>query len=232
MGLIHGTLPIVDSGLTLCLDPANKRSYAGSGTSWKDCVNDSRIATLTSLTYNSSNGGILEGSGGYAELSSPTGSPWLFGANGTIEVWVNFNVTGASYNSIFDISGGGFGARPNGITAERETNTGRIYINLVFSGATNLSLPFATTTWYNLSFVISSGQLSVYSNGISVPANSGLSYASDFNITSTGTLQIGKSSGNGINSNSKFGQFKIYNRALTASQIQQNFNALRGRYGV
>ena len=58
MALTHGIKPIVTSGLVLCLDAGNIKSYPGIGTAWTDLSGRGGIGTLTNgPTYNSANGG-------------------------------------------------------------------------------------------------------------------------------------------------------------------------------
>jgi hypothetical protein len=48
-----------------------------------------------------------------------------------------------------------------------------------------------------------------------------------------GAKNIGSSSGGGSEYfNGTISDVKFYNRALSATEVQQNFNALRGRYGI
>ena len=62
MALTHGIKPIVTSGLVLCLDAANRKSYPGTGTAWTDLSGRGNNGTLTNMdgtNFNSANGGSL-----------------------------------------------------------------------------------------------------------------------------------------------------------------------------
>ena len=113
MALQHSP-SIVTSGLVLCLDPANLRSYTGSGTTWYDASGNGKNGTLTnSPMYSSSNGGIfvLDGVNDYVVLPSQndaqaplTGFGSFTGASNnafTLEMWIKTSqIAGSiSYNA-------------------------------------------------------------------------------------------------------------------------------------
>jgi len=85
---------------------------------------------------------------------------------------------------------------------------------------------------YHIALTMSGSTQTLYINGTSVASNSGGGFPSfggyDFRIG-------GRSNGGGGNDSKFTGTMyytKIYNQALTLSQIQQNYNALRGRFGI
>jgi hypothetical protein len=137
------------------------------------------------------------------------------------------------------------------IIAENGTNftTNTFYIaqedanNLSFEVANDLGQysaiyggpsPYVVGAWYNFVGVWSSGNsLLAYVNG----QNSSRSLLNPFgNLTSlrsgNANLFLCRRPGGAIYSSGVLPIFQIYNRALSATEIQQNFNALRGRYGI
>jgi hypothetical protein len=58
MALVHGIKPIVTSGLVLCLDAANRKSYPTTGTTWTDLSGNGRTGTFNNMdgtNFNSAN---------------------------------------------------------------------------------------------------------------------------------------------------------------------------------
>ena len=73
MGTTYHNKPIVTDGLVLCVDPANKESYPGSGTTVTDLIGNDHNGTLENGTgFNSSNFGIFtfDGANDYIELDT------------------------------------------------------------------------------------------------------------------------------------------------------------------
>lgn len=109
-------------------------------------------------------------------------------------------------------------------------------VNLWFDGnRVDVNFTLISSVWYNIANVITSTSNILYLNGQQIGTNSRIGTY----LEGTGYMVFGQeqdSFGGGFDtSQDLFGdlaQVSIYNRALTASEIQQNFNALRGRYGI
>ena len=87
---------IVTSGLVLCLDAANKRSYPGTGTTWTDLSGNSNNGTLTNgPTFSAGNQGsiVFDGTNDYAYQSLFTNA---ITTTLTFDVWVKFSDAGSS----------------------------------------------------------------------------------------------------------------------------------------
>ena len=139
--------------------------------------------------------------------------------NFTVNTWVKFNqaskyeVIWSAYNGYFSVS--------------KFPNT----IYFIVSGTTGQAASTTTTTltnvWYNIVAVRSSGISYLYLNGI-------------LEGTFTGAVNTASSPseyrlGNYVASNYLSGNIAnniIYNRALTASEVLQNYNATKGRFGL
>ena len=234
MGLGHNPSIITD-GLVLALDSANVRSYSGSGTAWADQISNANNGTLQgSPGFSSLNGGVItfNGTNQYADCGYNS-SIYNLTQNLTVEAWVRW--TGAvatSGNGQWIVTNVDSGATTNGgFQLGYIPGTGfyfGTYGNLI---AANYSFVPVINTWYNLTGIKSSSSgYFIYLNGVSVATN--------VNLTAGGAasrnLRIAHRERDGA-----AGYFpgyipsvKIYNVALTASQVQQNFNALRGRFGI
>jgi hypothetical protein len=216
MAISYNPRTITD-GLVLCLDAANPKSYPGSGTTWTDLSGRGNNGTLTNgPTYSSSNGGsiVFDGTNDYvsSSLSSSLGTQF------SISFWFkkNNNNVGNPIN---------FQGSPSFELLVDQTNRINIY-----DGADHF-YNFTTTigAWYNMTVVKNATNFLLYVNNISSPV---LNFASSYNNTNTNFI-IGKHpsvSSNYINGN--IAQVSIYNRALTALEIQQNYIATKSRYGL
>ena len=104
MSLSHSP-SLITSGLILCLDAANLRSYPGSGTTWSDLSGNGLNATISnSPTYTTSNGGILTYSGSVAGATA-TGTSSLFNVGTgdfTVECWMKTDGSGG-YAPVFSL---------------------------------------------------------------------------------------------------------------------------------
>jgi hypothetical protein len=223
MALAHSPRIITD-GLVLCLDAANQKSYPGSETTWTDLSGNGNNGTLTNgPTYSSPNSGsiVFDGIDDYVELNTTnivTGTnPFTFDCFYTITSTNNGGLLFGNYGS---------GYTTNYLWISGEYG---IYINsdVYFPG-----YPLQPGTYHMAATRESNGSVVLYKNGVEV--NSGSLTAS---IPNGPNFRIGSdtNSGGGPGGeelNGKIYSEKIYNRALTASEIQQNFNALRGRFGI
>ena len=220
MGVFAGP-EITESGLVLALDAGNTKSYPGSGTTWTDLSGNSNTGTLTNgPTYSSANGGslVFDGSNDYVELNT---NNIITGTNPfTFEAF--YKVTNASVSAeLF----GNYGA---GYTSNTIWISGRygVYINDLVPYFQGYPLGVGT---YHMAFTkTSAGACTLYKNGV-VDGTA----TSTTSISSSQNFRIG-SDVNGIAE--VFGgnlySLKVYNRALSAAEVRQNFNATRGRYGI
>jgi hypothetical protein len=227
---------IITQNLVLCLDAANSKSYPGSGTTWTDLSGRGNNGTLTNgPTYSSSNGGVLDfdGTNDYIDF----GSDLVFKSSGgwTVESWAKFDVIPTTYNNTTSPS--------NFIGSETITHNSWYWSVLESKlalwnrspgvwkyGSTTLQ----ANTWYNTVLVCANSGTAyqMYLNGI---AEGGDHATYTWNATYSGLNIRYIARGNSTNIrqlNGKIPITKVYNRALTAAEIQQNFNALRSRFSV
>jgi len=224
MGIGYGPRVVTD-GLVLALDAADVSSYPGSGTTWTDLSGNGNNGTLVNgVGYSGDNLGSLsfDGSDDYITVSNVqpntnnfTISVWVYKFNNTSNDYIwDFGANGGTLSSGTDISGYGF----------------RYYNSTLGTGSnmyTQGTIP-EINKWYNVVISRNSGTSSMYINGSFITSSSGDTH----NISST-TLTIGDHGGSGIYSHHGYiSNFSIYNKALTAAEIQQNFNALRGRFSI
>jgi hypothetical protein len=237
MGVFAGP-EIAESGLVLALDAGNSKSYPTTGTTWTDLSGRGNTGTLTNgPTYSSANGGslVFDGVNDYVSVGTSPNS-MNFSSGSTISVWVkvlsNISGFGSANDTVlskwWDGSARGFNITASSDSASivyRPSNSG-VDISLTYTpGASFFS------NWNFLSFVNSSLRIDMYSNGLLVDF---LERNDTFIRNNSADLRVGRYTHTGLNgySNSQVSNVSIYNRALTASEIQQNYNALRGRFGI
>jgi hypothetical protein len=213
VGLGHSP-SIVLNGLTNYFDASNIKSYPGSGTTWYNLIPDGVNGTLTNgPTYSSVNGGVIA----------------LDGVNDYIYVPLNlstsnYTIMGAARYVV--VNGRTFSALTNNwLMGHWSSSTENYYaegwVSSVQAGSqdTNWRIYAATGNY-------SGDSWELYVNGKlnAGPNNGGSAGPNGF--------AIGSSQAAGEFSNSHISNLLVYNRVLTAAEISQNFNALRGRYGI
>jgi hypothetical protein len=232
-GRISYTGGIVRNGLVLHLDAAKRDSYPKTGTVWMDLSGGGNTGTLTNgPTFNSSNGGsiVFDGVDDYVSLSDSVSfinstSPF------TLSFWVYYLAwpytysdmiflktntgyafqVGASTNGTYNAIG--FGSTSGWI--QHHTNTGYSYFLNKWSNVTLV---------YNGSGATTTSNFSPYIDGVLKTLTAQGGYAATSNIN-----RIGYNYGNG-KFNGRISNLQIYNRALSTSEVLQNYNALKGRY--
>jgi len=228
---------IVSGGLVMFLDAATPLSYPGTGVTWTDLSGNGNNGTLVNgVGYNSGNGGSLtfDGTNDYVNLGTATSLG--FSAVRTISCWTKITVIGGHILSMWDLVGG-----VNQRTFIIGSNSGSskffsywspngVSDGTVLSDTSTISL----NTWYNLTIIYRSGVRELWVNGALV---SSLSQATIYTSASTNRLGFGASIGRSSDtpiafSNGGGASVQLYNRALTASEVSQNFNALKGRFGL
>jgi len=222
---------IVTSGLTYLLDAGFIPSYPKNGTTWYDLSGNGNSTSLVNgPTFNSSNDGsiVFNGDGQYgltANLLNPTTFPnesvfvWFYPTSaGQIvselgQATINFGY----HDSNIEISSGG--------VISFATWGGNL-VNKVVSSAKSFN------TWYQLGFTYSGTTLTAYINGASIgtatltrqpPTALYFGLCAIDSVTNMGTA--GYAGG-------RMGNFMFYNRGLSSSEVLQNYNALKGRYGL
>lgn len=222
---------IVTNGLILDLDAAKKDSYPGTGTSWRDISGNSNNGTLINgPTFNSGNGGsiVFDGVDDYVLCSKQnalvnttqfTLGAWMkrnlsnslviIGQIETITNDVSFELW-SDGNAYFEVGNGS-----NGFGYVANTSTNWQYLVMTFDGT-------QPTPGEKLKGYINGTLQTLTYNG-TIPSTTG---------TVNTNLNIGAYIPNSNYSNGNISVVQLYNRALSSSEITQNYNALKGRYGL
>lgn len=217
MALVHSP-SIVTNGLLFCVDAANPRSYPGSGTNWFQLSGSNNTGSIINgPTYNSANLGALsfDGVDDYVDFSANLGTMATY----TIMFWAKRDadnrmpVAARTNGSFYWYGDNSWFYTHGGVTGE-----------YYYSKPT--SIPLNTWGCYCVSY--NGSNVSIYRQGI---------YQGQQSTTGTADWSVGLTAGwwafrgayawQGLISN-----VMMYNTALTADQVTQNFNATRGRYGL
>jgi hypothetical protein len=237
MGVAYNT-SIVRDGLVLYLDAANQKSYPGTGTTWFDLSGRNNHGTMNSVDF-TSNSMSFNNANDFVSVANST--DFNFNSTMTISSWILVNSfsTSAIYNILskkprFNDTRKGWSCqydyRTTGILQFRNNDATVLNDSTPTSNENNTALLNQTSFFVNSVWVISSTNVSFYINGL--PRGTGAVAFTDTDTTEP--IYIGKTSGSvgdpAVLSNKTL--ISMYNRALTPQEIQQNFNAIRGRYGI
>lgn len=209
---------IVTSGLLVNVQAGNTSSYPGSGVTWTNLVSGATY-TITSGTYDSANGGSIVFNG--TSTVVPIGTPLSSGTNYTMEAWVLASSTSGSHNIISSFNNVFF------------ITSGTLYGGVGGNYTLVSSASFPLSLWKHvvLTFDDAANTMTLYINGSQVNQNTNvtLSYVSEI-------LRIGSHASAGGTPasywNGRIAQVRVYNTALTAANVLQNFNATKGGYLV
>lgn len=230
--IVINNIGIVTDGLIVYYDPGNTDSYPGSGSVLSDLINDND-ATLYSTSFFSSPS-RLNFRSSYGETDSlPSdlhGDP-------------DFTVCGWFQKSGDDWTHGatwGLGERSslNNINSYNHDDTNDIAIDLwgntTFVTGEQYTDDFKFISWCKTSGAFDTSNISIYVNTTEYTGSdltASRSSGTSVNISSAGKITLGRAgTQDAYYSNVNMGPFMIYNRVLSASEIQQNYNALRGRF--
>jgi len=223
---VYGGPKLITSGLVLDLDAANAKSYPGSGTTWSDLSGNGNNGTLTNgPTFDANNAGSIVFDGVNDYIDGPLISSQFTG-DMTAEAWIKLTNSSSDYVRIIG-TGAAVGNRTFGLWYD----TGNKLLWQRYGGGDPSIYPntptMTTNTWCHTVATTSGTSHALYLNGVSIGTGSGTGpwAASGSTITvGYGTIHT-YHKGNISN-------VKLYNRGLSATEVLQNFNALRGRYGI
>ena len=220
--------PIVTNGLVLNLDAGFVPSYPRNGTSWCDSSPSGYNSTLYyGPTYDSANGGaiVFDGSNDVCQVPYyvPTNSSF------TVSIWMqNYSNNNGQYVSQLNdsVAWDGFAIYNNG-SGVRFALLKDYYsaIHLFLDSGSSIAL----NTWYNIVCLYNQTQGIIYING---SLSNSASYTGGFDATSYWNLGVGNRTTEGAPMNGKIASVQIYNRALSASEVLSNWNAMKGRFGL
>ena len=228
---------IVKDGLVLDLDAAKRDSYPGTGTAWNDISGFRNNGVLTNgPTFNSANGGsiVFDGVNDYVNQTTYNSNEIIPATsnNFSIDIWFNMTSnptdTGFLIPGLFGIGGGStntfqyisFGPLPSRVLKLR-------WFDGTQNGKTSNTV-LNLNQWYNITCSVSSGVILFYINSVVESSYTGNNLTNRTSVTVPPLYQLGDSYYGKFTGN--ISNIKVYNRALSATEILQNYNATKGRY--
>ena len=216
---------IVTSGLVLSLDAASQNSYPGSGTVWTDLSgNNNTVTMFNAPTFNNENGGAIVFNGTTQYVSATLNCSKT---NYSLDWWI-YPSTVSNYNQFMAFNN----ATTWGAFGVHTTTTGQVYVGTTNVDGTGRIAPwrtnvYITNTWQNFTWTFANGVGSFYKNSI-LETSATISVSEDASFT---TLYIGGNTTSTING--RIANIKVYsNKVLSASEIQQNYNATKSRFNL
>jgi len=223
MSLQHSP-QIVTNGLLLCLDAGNRKSYGGTGNVWRDLAGSNNGTLTNGPTFSNANGGSIV----------------FDGVNDYVQINYSGNFTSQSYTV-------GFFAKHNGVRDSRRTMVGfsnggdaayKVYNMQIWDSDLNflsfvgdntnfttyqIGMPDPFSNWHYFTSVITPSTINTYINGINYYNSSSITLRGSFDRIWIGTRgdQFWKG---------WIPAFTLHNRALSPTEIQQNYNATKGRF--
>ena len=211
---------VVTNNLIYDLDGAVSRSYSGSGLTVYDAETNAIAGTLVNgVTYSTNNNGFFtfDGTNDYINVSNDSSFQI---SSGTISAWARTSSPGGSFRGIVAKQGAYGLFYADSVLVSYDWNTG---------ATRSTGLNIADNNWKNVVMTFQSGVSNgtfIYINGVSV-------------LTTTITIfnQINNLFGGAEANANQFAScqvssFKMHNRALTAAEVLQNYNATKRRYGL
>jgi hypothetical protein len=217
---------IVTDGLVLALDAGNTKSYVSGSTTWFDKSGFSNNGTLTNgPTFNSDNLGsiVFDGVNDFVEVPNFNTANTI-----TVDVWVK-----KTSGNIWQGWLGNWNTTGNGdswLLTQDDSNRASFYImhtNNVGDNIVDTSGIIVGNVWYNYTGTFSNSTLSLYKNGSLVNSKSTLQ-----NTIYQNSLKIWCGRFSAFYLNGQLSNGKVYNRALSADEVLQNYNATKGRFGL
>tara|TARA_R110001592_G_scaffold3929_5_gene22316 strand:+ start:590 stop:1282 length:693 start_codon:yes stop_codon:yes gene_type:complete len=228
MAFSHGTPnSIVTDGLEFCIDSANKNSYPGSGATVTDLIGTNN-GTLANATFSSNNGGVWDFDGTDTGVIDFTR---FGGTTNSISCW--FKASSVSEDTSQSIWANG-NNNYNGIHLQIGTSGElRIFDDIQNRNTYWYATSISAGIWYNAVVTVNgSKQNQLYINGEAVGNGTGTSYQ-PWSYLNVGTFMIGKYlSGTGTlyPFSGEVSNVMHYNTTLSASEVFQNYNALKNRF--
>jgi hypothetical protein len=242
--MIFGAPSIVTNGLILNLDAANNKSYPGSGTTWTDLSGNGRNGSLVSSpTYTTDGPSIrFNGTTQNVELGSIPALQFTNTQAFSVSVWFKWLEASAVFGNLVSYAPSTGLGWYVGLDRSGGIGTNIAYFDYVgsavsFRGIYTGTNSITTNTWVNVVATTDSTNtvagMRIYINGTRATTTVRGS-ASPATPSYAGlTVQIAsRANDNTTRLEGNISQVMIHNRELSASEVQQNYNALKSRFNL
>lgn len=216
---------LVTNGLVLYLDASDRTSYVSGSTVWRSLSSGLTGSLINGPTFNSGTGGsiVFDGVDDYVSMNNLGFALMGSGISSTVCLWTKLNTITVGNNMvIFEQSN--TSAKRYVIWFQTADKTLNFYPNNTNHKTSTIS----ANTWYFISTIVNGSTSRMFLNGIEV--GSSTSYTPQ-DTNSTFWLGVGPVYSN-EDWNGNLAVAQIYNRALSAQEVLQNFNAQRQRFNI
>ena len=221
---------IVTTNLIFHIDAANSSSYPGSGSTWTDIQGSNNVTLYNTPTYSTDHGGIISFDG--VNEGGQTTSGTLLNAPITVDAWAKPQTTGSDGTIVGNWRQTGqvfllwwdVGVTANFRAIYRPTPTSAVTTSESATRGT-------VNSWNHVSVSVDATNMKIYLDGtlqqtvstgsINSPSGYRVGIAADYNGSPGATSR---------NLNGDIAAVKIYDRVLSASEVLQNYNALKDRF--
>lgn len=220
---IHYNPRIVNTGLQFLVDAGSQKSYVGTGTTWKDLSGNGNHTTLINAPTYTNPYFTFNGTNQFANVASSIFNR-TNGTELTLVCWIN--PTNSSGNYQYIIANRADGGNWNWMLFQHPDFT------LSFHGLTQFKTTYIPTpnVWQQVTVTVdASGNCLMYINGVLTVTTTGYTYGI---ATTSSYLGIGAEPYSSEFFNGKISQVGVYSRVLSVDQIRQNYNAMKGRFGL
>jgi hypothetical protein len=232
---------IATDGLLMCLDAGNTNSYTSGSTTWTDLSRGSKNGLLTNgPTFSSSNLGsiVFDGLDDYVRFTNSEGrvlggSDWFPMSTSafTFDTWIKSPglASGRTVNGVISLT---YGLTMN-ITSIGRVQT-LVWDNLlsVSNYTSSVKTNMYDGSWHHIVASNDSLTSKIYIDGILDVSTSAPFYGDVKTIWYGSGCVLGHDVNNPPISrfNGNMGVFRMYNRALSATEVLQNYNTTKTRY--
>lgn len=226
----HYSPKIVTDGLVLYLDAANPKSFSTASNTWIDISKGEYNGSISGATFSSLKSGavVFDGIDDYVEIPNTISLLPSVGS-GTIDFVYKLNATASGdFRNIWGFTNNIF---------QYENNQGFMlfvwrYTDLLYNGLSS-GIAYGDFNIYHITCTytstIGSSTFKIYKNGVFL---GNITYPKSL-ISSNNSLRLGNPyTITGDSNNCTIFNFKIYNRVLSDSEVFQNFNATKTRFGL
>ena len=226
MGFYRGP-NIVTDGLVYAMDAGSARSYDGT-TTLTDLVSSNTGTLNNGVTYQSINGGVFDFDGVDQYISIANSASPQFTANQSFTISYTLKLNSVSGNVFWTpIMKGSFSQSYGHLIINDDL---LVYTDADSSPEFNVSNIFTNDAnkWVFVTQTYDGSRIYVYRNGeFFGQSGTGIGFT-----TSTSPLYFGSNNSTGYYLDGAMANLKMYNRALSAAEVTQNFNAQKSRFGL
>ena len=225
MGFYRGP-NIVTDGLVFAMDAGSERSYPGTGTTTSNIINNASGTLTNGVGYITSNGGAFDFDGVDQYIAFPDDTN-LNSQTITMETWSKLDSSTTQNGFLFEKGA------VNTQYAHFFEGTHLRFRTMTLSTqdlAISSALYLSVGIWQHIVCTFGAGTKIIYINGVNVTQQTGLTGTLP---TNTSGLFLGAYGGGGdYHLDGEIAVSRVYNTALTAAEVLQNYNAQKSRFGL